>query len=61
MHPQQVAIFRAMSPAEKLRLAAEFNATAREFKRAALKQFHPDWTEEQIQTKLKGLFLYASD
>lgn len=60
MHPQQIAIYKMMSPAEKLRLAAEFNASARNLKKAALKKFHPDWTEEQVQKKLRDLFLYAS-
>lgn len=60
MHPEQVKIYRAMSPARKLQLAADFNQSARNLKRAALKQFHPEWSEAQVQRKVKELFLYAS-
>jgi hypothetical protein len=58
--PQEVAIFKAMSPAQKLALAARFYADARQIKRAALKMQHPDWPEAQIETKLREIFLFGT-
>ena len=60
MHPEQITLYKAMSPAQKLKLAADFNQSARDLKAAALKQFHPEWSEEQVQKKVRDLFLYAS-
>jgi hypothetical protein len=59
MSPEQVEIFRKMSPAKKLELAANFWFGARELKAAGLRSMHPDWSEEQIQQKVYELFLYA--
>jgi hypothetical protein len=60
MHPEQVRIFRAMAPARKLELAAEFYFAARHLKSQAVKLQHPDWTDEQVQRKVREMFLYAA-
>jgi hypothetical protein len=60
MHPEQIRIFRTMSPARKLELAAEFYLAARELKRQSLKAQHPDWTDERVQQEVRELFLYAA-
>jgi hypothetical protein len=60
MTPEQVAIFKTMTPARKLELAAQFNAASRELKTCALRAQHPDWSEEQIRKRVRELFLYAS-
>ena len=60
MHPAQIKIYRAMSPARKLELAAEFYFAARELKTQALKKQHPDWTDDEVRREVKRLFLYAT-
>ncbi|HMO50224.1 MAG TPA: hypothetical protein PKE26_04800 [Kiritimatiellia bacterium] len=59
MHPEQIKIFRAMSPAKKLELAGQFILFARQVKAQALKQEHPDWPESRIQQEVRRWFLYA--
>lgn len=61
MHPEQVKIFKTMSAAKKLQLAADFYSSARNLKSQSLRSQHPDWTEEQIRQKTKELFLYAAN
>lgn len=60
MHPEQVRIFKAMSPARKLELAANFVFAARQLKKQSLRMQHPDWTNEQVERKTRELFLYAT-
>jgi hypothetical protein len=60
MHPEQIRIFKAMPPSMKLQLAANFQLAARQLKKQSLKMQHPDWTDEQIQHKVRELFLYAA-
>lgn len=57
--PVQMEIFRKMSPAKKLEIAQQLYWSARNLKAAALRQEHPDWSEEQIGEKVKEIFLYA--
>ena len=52
-------ILRAMTPAQRLRTAHNLYETARDIKAAALRKQHPDWTEEQILTTVREVFLYA--
>lgn len=59
MHPKQREIYRKMTPGEKLALAAQMWWDAKKLKAAALRTAHPDWSEEQIQKKVKEIFLYA--
>lgn len=58
--PEQVDIYRRMSPARKLEIAAEFQFAARELKAAVLRTQHPEWPEEKIRAKVREAFLYAS-
>ena len=48
-----------MTPQQKLEQAAMLYRSARELKAAALRTEHPDWTEEQVQSKVREVFLYA--
>jgi hypothetical protein len=48
-----------MSPAQKLRAAERLYWSARQFKAAALRAQHPDWTHEAIQKAVRQIFLYA--
>ena len=60
MHPVQVKIFREMSPAKKLELAADLYYSAREFKTVAVRKQHPEWTEKKVQKEVRDIFLYAN-
>jgi hypothetical protein len=57
--PEYIATLRRMTGAEKLRAASNLYWTARKVKAAGLRHLHPDWTEEQIQQRVKEIFLYA--
>jgi len=61
MTPEQIQIFRAMSPARKLQLAAQFYFASRALKAQALRAQHPEWSDEEIDKRVKELFLYAAD
>jgi len=61
MHPEQVKIYKTMSVAKKLSLAATFYYSARQLKTQALKKQHPDWTDERIRKEVQRIFLYASN
>ena len=51
--------FKNFSPQKKLELSMQLYYSARELKRAALKHFHPDWSEEEIEKELRRIFMYA--
>jgi hypothetical protein len=60
MHPEQKRIYQSMSPEQKLRIAADLYDTARALKTAGLRARHPDWSEREIQKKVREIFLYAT-
>jgi hypothetical protein len=57
--PEYLAALRRLSGAQKLRTAAALYWGARKIKAARLRELHPDWTEEQVQQKVKEIFLHA--
>ena len=59
MHVEQKKILMGKTPSEKLAIAQQMAQAARALKAAALRTFHPDWTEEQIARKVQELFLAA--
>ncbi|MDM8549924.1 hypothetical protein QUF72_07600 [Desulfobacterales bacterium HSG2] len=59
MHPEQKKIFQSMTPEQKLQAALNLYHSARNLKAAALRQQHPDWSEEKIEQKVREIFLYA--
>lgn len=48
-----------LTPEEKLNVSLDLYWSAREFKKAALKKEFPDLSEEEIETKVKEIFMYA--
>jgi hypothetical protein len=58
--PEYVATLRLMTGRQKLRTAFALYWGARKIKAAALRQQHPDWNEEQVQQKVKEIFLHAT-
>ena len=61
MTSEQVKIFRAMSPARKLNLAGQFHYAARKLKDRGLRALHPDWSNAQIEERVREIFLYAAN
>ena len=57
---EEIAPFRNMTPADKLHLIASIHMQAREWKRAAFKAQHPNWTPERIDQRVKEVFLYGT-
>ncbi len=47
-----------MAGAQKLRVAFQMYWGARRLKAARLRQQHPDWSEEQVQQRVKEIFMY---
>ena len=58
--PEYLAALRKLGGAEKLRTAAMLYWGARRIKAARLRELHPDWTERQVQDKVKEIFLHAT-
>ena len=56
LHPEQIRIWKRMSPAEKLQLANSLYWSAWEAKRQWLRQIDPSLTEEQIEEKVRDIF-----
>jgi len=52
-------ILQAMSPAQKLRAAEMLYNSAWQLKAAALRDQHPEWTDEAIHQAVRDIFLYA--
>lgn len=59
LHPVQVEIYRNMSARRKLEITSNLYWTARELKAIAIRDDHPDWTEVEVQKKVREIFLYA--
>ena len=51
----QVRAIRAMSFAQRLAVGMGFIRSGRRLKRAALRQQHPDWTDEEIANEMRHL------
>jgi len=58
--PQEIQAFRKMTPADRLNLAGTMHLQAREWKRAAFKAQHPNWSPEQIKRRVREVFLYGT-
>ena len=59
MSPEERDILQRMSPAERLGAFVLLYRSARAIKAAALRTFHPDWTDEQVQGAVREAFLYG--
>jgi hypothetical protein len=57
--PEQLAIFRRMTPERRLSLAEQLYWSARELKAAWLRAQHTDWNEERIAREVTRLFTHA--
>lgn len=59
LHPKQVEAFKRMNPARKLEIASQLREEAWNLKAAGLRAQHPDWTEVEVQEKVREIFIYA--
>ena len=57
--PEQLAIYRRMSPERRLALAESLYWTAREMKAAWLRAQHADWSEAQVLREVTRIFSNA--
>ena len=49
--PEQLAIFKAMTPEQRWHAARQLYWTVRKHKEAFLRSEHPDWTDAQLKKK----------
>lgn len=59
MTHEEQTILKRLSPAQRLSAFAQLYRSARTIKAAALRSFHPEWTEEQVQQSVREAFLYG--
>jgi predicted phosphoadenosine phosphosulfate sulfurtransferase len=57
--PEQLARYRAMTPAERLRQSDRLYWTARRLREAHERTLHPDWTDDEIHDHVRRIFLRA--
>jgi len=58
-HARQVAIYRAMTPQQRLQQAMRMNRTMRELLGAGFRQRNPTWTEIEVRRAVADRILYA--
>lgn len=55
IYRRQVATYRSMAPAERLRLAAEMSADVRTLAEAGIRRRHPEWSAEARAEELRRI------
>lgn len=60
MTPEEIRILRAMTPAQKLDALANLWHAARALKAAWLRHQHPAWSEDEVQRKVRDIFMKAA-
>jgi hypothetical protein len=51
--------FKDMTASEKLNLSLQLNISARKLKKAALEYFYPQYTNIEVEERVKEIFFYA--
>lgn len=51
--------FKNMTAGQKLELSLLLYSSARELKKSAIKQFHPELSDNEIEERVREIFLYA--
>jgi Rv0078B-related antitoxin len=59
-HAHQAAIYRAMTPEQRLQVALGMNRTVRELMAVGFRDRHPAWTEAEVRRAVADRILYAS-
>ena len=55
--PDRIAELRRMTPQERLRMAGKTYWDTRRAKATELSAEHPNWSEDEVETEVKRLFL----
>ena len=58
--PEYLAALRHTTGTQRLRTAFGLYWFARKLKAARLRELHPDWSDTQVQQRVKEIFLHAS-
>ena len=61
LHPEQIKIFKSLSPDAKLKIAEKLYASANRLKVSVIRKKHPHWSEEKIVQKVREIFSKLSD
>lgn len=59
--PEQIAIYRRMPGARRLKLAEQMFWFARKVKSSGVRHQHPDWMDEQVLAEVNRIFLNARE
>lgn len=57
--PEQIEIYRRMTPGRRLEIAEQMYWSARRLKQAWLLTQHPDWTDVQVNAEVTRIFSHA--
>ncbi|MFV0338944.1 MAG: hypothetical protein ACK5LK_11970 [Chthoniobacterales bacterium] len=57
--PEQIAIWKKMTPEQKVDVFSRLMHNVRSLKYAGVKYEHPDWSDEQVNKEVARYFLYA--
>ena len=57
--PEQIAIYRRMTPGRRLEIAEQMYWSARRMKFAWLRTQHPDWTDTEVEAEVTRIFSHA--
>jgi hypothetical protein len=57
--PEQIEIFKRMTPEQRWHAAYRLYWTMRRHKAAFLHSQHPDWTDDKVESKVRSIFLHA--
>jgi hypothetical protein len=58
-HAHQIAIYRAMTPQQRMAQALRMNASMRRLLALGFQSRHPDWTAAQVRRAVADRILYA--
>jgi len=58
-HDRQVAIYRAMTPQQRLEQALRMNRSMRQLMATGFRDRHPEWTEPQVTRAVADRILHA--
>jgi hypothetical protein len=57
--PEQIAIYRSMTPGRRLEIAEQLYWSARRWKTAGVRAAHPAWSEAEIAREVTRIFTNA--
>ena len=57
--PEQIAIYRRMTPEQRWHEAHRLYWTMRRHKAAFMRTQHPDWPEEKVEAEVRRIFANA--